>query len=1146
MMLLRRISLVQWHLLGRADLDLWGDTAILGKNRSGKSTLIDLIQSVMTGGSARFYRFNRSAGDSSGRSERTLRGYCLGQLNEHESLRQQSITHIALVFDDPEGVRQPVTMGLCIEATAQDEVQIVGRYIVPGVRVDTGMFVDTLNDGQLISAPWTLVRERLETACKAIGKQVLHTDTARNHIRDYMRLLFTGRRASDPERFVRAFVLALSFEDMRSVEHFVHNYLLERNDIDIGELRESIQRYREIQRDIQELEQRLEALTAIQALIVKFAEMLEREEVARGVVRLASLIEAGAALLANLSDQRAKTASLTATNAEISRYDSEIATLQKELESLDAQFLAQDQASQRAVVSGQLKVAEQARNAVAARLQTRFISAARATTLLDQRNILAPLKMGDLMQALDTIKAKSLNLVPPRWPKDPFEMDRLLDSVAKISVTQLPKVIARRNEAIRWRGDIEDEIRALLAKREQARAGRVALDDRTQRLMDTLAQEGMRPRALCQVAEVVNEDWRAAAEALFGRDREAILVDPEHAARAVSILRGSRDTYRGCRIANTRRLAELPRDPVTGTLASVLRSDDPLAMAFIVFRAGSVALADTQEELLGGGRAIMRDGAYSSGIVVEVLRIQDFKVGRAAAPLMLAELAKTIDERQGLLAIHKTAEQLHDDVVKRLEAMIAPVAEEDKLDRLASDIDRFDEQRTALQHRLDKIAATIDPALQVALANVRSRLRGAGEDKQALVEARGGLRNAVQEVAVRLGGGEGQLGSWLSLSERRRLFRERVRGQAQFAPLRQAYEKLRPLSLVRMIQQQTKQADEAQAEHRDMEAQVREALGRYRVAFGGDGPSGAHVRIIGEIKPWVVESVRALEENELIQYRRQADEAADQIGRLFRTAFVHELNSRFSILRTELDNLSKALKSRPLHNETYTLHAHVKPEFEALYRLARESEEDESTLGALFGRGAPRDEVQARALREVEELLSDRTLDFSIYQDYRKYFSFDLQMQDISSGRKTSFDRRRGVASGAERQVPYYVVIGAALSSIYHGTRRQQPDAQFGLGLAVFDEAFSKMDGPNQRTLLDFYREIGLQVLIAAPSEKRSVVLENLDCIIDVFRSGDDVTAESAWIKEHARAEMRAANPQHLTDEDLAHKLEPLQSDAAQ
>lgn len=72
MMQLTRIVLVQWHLFAREDLDVSGDTAILGKNRSGKSTLIDLIQAVMTGGSRKYYRFNRSAGESGGgRSERS-------------------------------------------------------------------------------------------------------------------------------------------------------------------------------------------------------------------------------------------------------------------------------------------------------------------------------------------------------------------------------------------------------------------------------------------------------------------------------------------------------------------------------------------------------------------------------------------------------------------------------------------------------------------------------------------------------------------------------------------------------------------------------------------------------------------------------------------------------------------------------------------------------------------------------------------------------------------------------------------------------------------------------------------------------------------------------------------------------------------
>lgn len=79
---------------------------------------------------------------------------------------------------------------------------------------------------------------------------------------------------------------------------------------------------------------------------------------------------------------------------------------------------------------------------------------------------------------------------------------------------------------------------------------------------------------------------------------------------------------------------------------------------------------------MGGGRAIMRDGAYNSGIVVEVLRTQDLKIGRAAAPLMEAELVRQIEERRGWLANHGDTERFHDDIVKKLDALIAETAAE--------------------------------------------------------------------------------------------------------------------------------------------------------------------------------------------------------------------------------------------------------------------------------------------------------------------------------------------------------------------------------------------------------------------------------------------------------------------------------------
>jgi len=54
-----------------------------------------------------------------------------------------------------------------------------------------------------------------------------------------------------------------------------------------------------------------------------------------------------------------------------------------------------------------------------------------------------------------------------------------------------------------------------------------------------------------------------------------------------------------------------------------------------------------------------------------------------------------------------------------------------------------------------------------------------------------------------------------------------------------------------------------------------------------------------------------------------------------------------------------------------------------------------------------------------------------------------------------------------------------------------------------------------------------------APPEKRSVIFENLDSVIDVYRFGDAVTAESARIKPLVHETLRRANPRNRTDEDL-------------
>ena len=65
-------------------------------------------------------------------------------------------------------------------------------------------------------------------------------------------------------------------------------------------------------------------------------------------------------------------------------------------------------------------------------------------------------------------------------------------------------------------------------------SGGAALSRETMKLLDALAP-GHRPDPLCDVVEVVEEDWQYAVEALLGRGREAI-VDPSRLNEAFDLM----------------------------------------------------------------------------------------------------------------------------------------------------------------------------------------------------------------------------------------------------------------------------------------------------------------------------------------------------------------------------------------------------------------------------------------------------------------------------------------------------------------------------------------------------------------------------------------------------------------------------------
>jgi Putative exonuclease SbcCD, C subunit len=193
-----------------------------------------------------------------------------------------------------------------------------------------------------------------------------------------------------------------------------------------------------------------------------------------------------------------------------------------------------------------------------------------------------------------------------------------------------------------------------------------------------------------------------------------------------------------------------------------------------------------------------------------------------------------------------------------------------------------------------------------------------------------------------------------------------------------------------------------------------------------------------------------------------------------------------------------------------------------------ESRSNPTVFAHLFDTDVADDDPHARALTTMQALLLDETRDIKEFEDYRKYYTFNLIMKDLKANREVDLETRRGTGSGAEQQVPFYVAIGTALAAAYHGKAAGDESKDKGIGLAVLDEAFTKLDGINQKACMEYYTKLGLQVIVAAPIEKRATLYETMDWFVETIRNGDAIEVEPYGIGERTRRAFADANPANI------------------
>ena len=273
-----------------------------------------------------------------------------------------------------------------------------------------------------------------------------------------------------------------------------------------------------------------------------------------------------------------------------------------------------------------------------------------------------------------------------------------------------------------------------------------------------------------------------------------------------------------------------------------------------------------------------------------------------------------------------------------------------------------------------------------------------------------------------------------------------------------------------------------------------------------------------EFEHYVTYQIDVLSETELAKYAKRAELARREAEETFRSDYVSKLKDSLDQVAVIIKELNNSLKRRPFNQEVYQFRFYPNGDMKDILDLvAKFSAHDQANVGGLFDPEQTGDPEHAKAIAVIQELISDEEKQKDL-ADYRKFYNFEVDILDLDGQKKTTLSQRIQTGSGGEHQIPFYLAIAAALSTTYRLHETMDGDIVGGFSLAMFDEAFNKIDMAKTSTCMGFMRDIGLQVIAAAPDDKRAVMAANMDTIISVWREGGAVSIDVAYPQQRGKA----------------------------
>jgi uncharacterized protein YPO0396 len=253
-------------------------------------------------------------------------------------------------------------------------------------------------------------------------------------------------------------------------------------------------------------------------------------------------------------------------------------------------------------------------------------------------------------------------------------------------------------------------------------------------------------------------------------------------------------------------------------------------------------------------------------------------------------------------------------------------------------------------------------------------------------------------------------------------------------------------------------------------------------------------------------------ESELPEYEARIAEQRALAEQELVENFIHRLREQVEDARQQLAYLNTTLTELRFGGERFEFLTRPEPSLRQVYDMIMDSQDilGESLFESDFRQRHQQgwDLLFERLTAAPDEELIPELREL---QDYRNYLHYDIRIH-YPNGDRALLSQIKAKKSGGETTTPFYVAMAASFAQAY---RLNQPRPSDTIRLALFDEAFGKMDTARTASALQFMVDNQLQILLATPPDKAAGLLPHVDSVRTVVRQNNH-----AFVIEIDKAEM--------------------------